>query len=116
MVELSAFSIVASLIGLFFLIGAIGNWIAPPRIGADYVRWGYPAYFHYVTAVLELATGVLLLLATTRVFGAVLGVLVMAAALATLLRHKEYSHALPALLVFGACVTILALASFRLDG
>jgi hypothetical protein len=40
----------------------------------------------------------------------------MAAALATLLRHKEYNHGVPALLAFGACVTILALAAFSLDG
>jgi uncharacterized membrane protein YphA (DoxX/SURF4 family) len=109
MFELTSANIVAGLIGLFFVVGGIGNWIAPPRVVADYERWGYPRYFHYLTAVLELAAGALILNPGTRPFGAVLGALVMAAAVATLFRHKEFKHAIPAILALAGCVIIFAL-------
>jgi hypothetical protein len=109
MFEIGTLSIVAGLTSLFFVVGAIGNWIAPPRIAADYARWGYASHFHYITAILELVTGVLLLPGSTRLYGAALGALIMAAALATLLRHKEYGHAIPPSLVLLACVAILAI-------
>jgi membrane-bound metal-dependent hydrolase YbcI (DUF457 family) len=80
-------------VAAFFMVGAIGNWIAPPAIRADYKRWGYPNWFHYVTAVLELTTALLLVFPATRVLGAGLGVLVMLFAAATVLRHREFGHA-----------------------
>lgn len=109
MFELSASNIIAGSVGLFFIIGAIGNWIAPPKIAADYARWGYPASFHYVTAVLEALAAAMILLPSTRSAGAVLGALVMGAAIATLLKHREYGHAIPAAIVLVACAIVITI-------
>jgi hypothetical protein len=50
-----------------------------------------------VTGSLEVATAVLLAIAATRPWGAMLGAGVMFAAVATVTFHREYSHAIPPL-------------------
>lgn len=90
----AAHDILAWVLAAFFVVGAIGNWIAPANVRAEYARWGYPDWFHYVTAVLELLVAALLLFASTRFWGIGLGAAIMLAAIATLLIHKEYRHAL----------------------
>ena len=81
----------------FFLLGSAINIIAPGSTAADYQRWGYPAWFHFVTGAMELATCVLLITPPARPFGAALGSAVMLGAITTLLVHGEYAHAgLPA--------------------
>ena len=93
MTELTIANILARLVAAFFAIGAVTNWTLPGTFRQNYARWGYPGWFHYVTAVLELAVAIFLFFPSTRVAGAALGVAVMAAAIATLLRHREYSRA-----------------------
>jgi hypothetical protein len=58
----------------------------------EYLRWGHPRWFHFVTGSLELTTAVLLARAQTRLWGAALGCTVMLAALATVTLHGEYGH------------------------
>ncbi|GGF49848.1 hypothetical protein GCM10011611_65320 [Aliidongia dinghuensis] len=95
----------AWLLAAFFIIGGIVNWIAPNPIRQNYARWQYPDRFHYITSVLELAAAALLLFPPTRLLGAGLGAVIMIAAIGTLLRHREYTHAItPAI--------VLTLATF----
>ena len=86
--------LVAWALAAFFLIGAVGNILAPPNVIADYARWGYPGWFHYLTGVLELSVAVLLVRRKTRRAGALLGGLVMTAAAVTLILHAEVTHAI----------------------
>lgn len=86
--------LLAWFLAVFFVVGAVGNWFASAHTRADYVRWGYPDWFHRVTATLELVAAALLVFAATRLWGVTLATAVMLAASATLLRHKEYKHAL----------------------
>jgi hypothetical protein len=79
----------------FFASGAVINILAPGSTAAEYRRWGYPDWFHFVTGALELATAVLLAITTTRLLGAGLGGAVMLAAAATVLVHGEYVRAAP---------------------
>ncbi|MGL3606430.1 DoxX family protein [Rhizobium sp. G187] len=96
------------LLAAFFAIGAFGNMFASETILADYQRWGYPDWFHWVTGAVELATS-LILLTRFRLWGAVLGSSVMASAVATVVYHGEYGHAVPPLVVLGLCLTAAAL-------
>lgn len=89
------FDVFAWLLAAVFLVGALGNALQPGHIRQDYARWGYPGWFHWLTALLELATAALLIFPDTRLFGAVLGALVMAGAATTVLRHREFGHAVP---------------------
>ena len=83
----------------FFVVGSLSNIFAPGSIYAEYLRWGYPRWFHFVTGSLELTTAVLLARARTRLWGSALGCIVMLAALATVTRHGEYGHGVAPLVV-----------------
>ncbi|QEI07551.1 DoxX family protein [Pigmentiphaga aceris] len=102
--ELSASAWLAWGLAAFFLFGSVLNAIAPASIRASFTRWGYPDWFHYVTAALEFLTAVLLVLPAFRLAGVALAILVMIAAIVTLLHHDEHAHAV------APCV-VLALAT-----
>jgi len=76
----------------FFVVGSLSNIVAPRSIIEEYLKWGYPHWFHFVTGSLELMTAVLLARARTRLWGSALGCTVMLAALTTVALHGEYGH------------------------
>jgi hypothetical protein len=90
----------------FFVVGSLSNLFAPPSIYEEYLRWGYPHWFHLVTGSLELTTAVLLARAPTRLLGAALGCAVMLAALGTVSIHGEYGHAAPPLVVAALAIWV----------
>ena len=83
----------------FFVAGSLSNIVAPRSIFEEYLKWGYPHWFHFVTGSLELMTAVLLARAPTRLWGSALGCTVMLAALATVKVHGEYGHGVAPLFV-----------------
>jgi|EndMetStandDraft_4_1072995.scaffolds.fasta_scaffold19346_3 hypothetical protein len=83
----------------FFVVGSLSNLFAPQSIYEEYLRWGYPHWFHFVTGSLELTTAVLLARVPTRLLGSAVGCAVMLAALGTITIHGEYGHAAPPLVV-----------------
>lgn len=99
-------SILAWLLAAFFVVGGIGNIFASEAIRADYQRWGYPAGFHYLTGVLELAAAVLIANHATRSWGAGLAGMVMAAAATTVLMHGELTHAMTPLVVLAVALVV----------
>lgn len=99
-------AVLASLLAAFFLVGAIGNILLPPEIAADYARWGYPSWFHYVTGVLELTATILLAIKSMRFWGAALGAAVMVGAAATVLLHGEFIHAVAPLVVLAIALVV----------
>jgi hypothetical protein len=89
----------------FFVAGSLSNIFAPPSIYAEYLQWGYPSWFHFLTGSLELTTAVLLARTQTRLWGSALGSAVMLAALATVTLHGEYGHGVAPLVI--AALSIL---------
>ena len=83
----------------FFVLGSLSNIVAPRSIFEEYLKWGYPQWFHFMTGSLELMTAVLLARARTRLWGSALGCTVMLAALATVTVHGEYGHGVAPLVV-----------------
>ena len=96
--QVSALQISALALAAFFVVGSLSNIFAPGSVYEEYLRWGYPHWFHFVTGSLELATAVLLARAQTRLWGSALGCTVMLAALATVTLHGEYGHGVPPLI------------------
>ena len=90
----------------FFVVGSLTNIFAPPSIYAEYLQWGYPSWFHFVTGSLELTTAVLLAREQTRLWGSALGCTVMLAALATVTLHGEYGHGVAPLVVAALSILI----------
>ena len=85
------------ILAAFFVVGSLSNIFAPGSIYEEYLRWGYPRWFHFVTGSLELTAAILLFRAPSRLLGSALGCTVMLAALATVIIHGEYGHAVPPL-------------------
>jgi DoxX-like protein len=86
--------------GIFNAIGTSGTQ-------SDFARWGYPRWWSTLTGGLEMISAVLIALAVSRVVGLTLGTLIIAAAVLTVLRHREYSHLVP----LGAFVALIATAT-----
>ena len=91
--------IYAWLLADFFVLGGGMNLLASPEILADYRRWGYPDWFHYVTGVMEWTAAVLIAIPATRLAGSVFAGTIMAAAAGTVALNGEFSHAIPPLTV-----------------
>jgi hypothetical protein len=73
------------------LFNAIGN----PGTQSDFARWGYPRWWNVFTGGLEIMSGVLIALPVSRVVGLALGAVIIAAAVLTVLRHRDFSHLVP---------------------
>ena len=93
------------LVAGFFGAGLF-NAIGTPATQSDFVRWGYPPWWCRLTGALEMMSAVLIALPVSRGAGLMLGAVIVAAAVLTVLRHREFRHLMP-LSVF---VTLLALA------
>ena len=91
---------VAGLVGAG-LVNALG--MAGTR--SAFVRWGFPRWWGVVTGALEIASAVLIALPDTRSVGLALGAVILAAAICTVLRHRDFSHLVP----LGGFVALLAL-------
>lgn len=92
--NITARQVLAYVLVGFFVIGAAGNIMAPKTIAEEYARWGYPHWFHFVTGCLELTSAVLMARSASRLIGSLLASCIMASAIATVVFHGEYSHAI----------------------
>ena len=89
-----------------FFGAGLFNAIGTPATRSSFVRWGYPAWWCRVTGGLEMATAVLMALPGSRELGLVLGAGIIAVAILTVLRRREFSHLAP----LGLFVALLVLA------
>ncbi|MGC2783160.1 MAG: DoxX family protein [Roseiarcus sp.] len=94
------------LVATFFGAGLF-NAIGTPGTKSDFARWGYPRWWNILTGGLEMMSAVLIALPVSRVLGLALGAVIIAAAVLTVLRHRDFSHLAP----LGAFVALIALAA-----
>lgn len=92
------------LVAAFFGAGLF-NTLGTPATKSSFVRWGYPTWWCHVTGGLEIANAVLIALPVTRTVGLILGAVIIAAAVLTVLRHREFSRLAP----LGLFIALLAL-------
>jgi uncharacterized membrane protein YphA (DoxX/SURF4 family) len=76
----------------------------------EFVAWGYPAWWCWVTGGLEILTAALIAVPLARSAGIVLGALVILAAVATLLRHRAFAQ-LPPAVAFLVVIALVVLTS-----
>lgn len=102
-------------LSIWFLVVAFAGAGIVNAIGAagarnEFARWGYPRWWNILTGGLEIASAVLIAFPVSRIVGIVLGAVIIAAALSTVLRHREYSHLAP-LSVFVTLIALVAISS-----
>ena len=95
-------------LGVVMIGAGLINFVGPAAVRTSFDRWGYPHGFHRVTGALEVAGGALLLVPATARIGAGVLVVILLAALATLVRHRDWSHLPGALLLTAAAVAVAA--------
>jgi uncharacterized membrane protein YphA (DoxX/SURF4 family) len=71
------------------------NAIGTPGTQSDFARWGYPRWWGFFTGGLEIVSAVLIALPASRIVGLALGAVIIAAAVITVLRHRDLSHLVP---------------------
>jgi hypothetical protein len=91
----------------FFGAGLV-NAIGTSATQTSFVRWGYPAWWSRLTGGLEMASAVLIAVAVTRGLGLLAGAIIIAAAVSTVSRHREFSHLAP-LGLFAALLVLTAI-------
>jgi hypothetical protein len=97
------------LVAGFFGAGLF-NAIGTPATQSDFARWGYPRWWGRFTSGLEMMSAVLIALPVSRIVGLALGAVIIAAAVLTVLRHREFTHLVP-LSVFVAVISLAEISS-----
>ena len=93
------------LVAAFFGAGVF-NAIGTAGTQRDFARWGYPRWWNLLTGALEIVSAALIALPATRIVGLALGAVIIAAAVLTVLRHRDFSHLAP-LSVFVALIALV---------
>lgn len=90
--------------GLAALFGATAllNLTAPGFVRRAYRQWDYARGFYYVVGVAQALTALFLILPPTRIWGGVLGAMVLFVTTVSLLNHRKYLLAIPTVLVMMA--------------
>ncbi|QWA11267.1 DoxX family protein [Sodalis ligni] len=89
-----------------FLGAGLVNAIGTAATRRDFARWGYPRWWGRFTGGLEILSALLIALPASRMVGLALGTVIIAAAVVTVLRHRDLTHLVP-LSVF---IVVIALA------
>ena len=89
-----------------FVGAGIVNAFGMAGTRSDFVRWGFPNWGGAVTGALEVVSAVLIAFPATRLVGLALGAAIIAAAILTVLRHRDFSHLVP----LGVFAALLALS------
>ncbi len=76
----------------------------------SFARWGYPPWWGLLTGGLEVAGAALVTLPGTRPLGLALAGAIVAAAILTVLHHRDWPHLAP-LGVFAALIALAATSS-----
>ena len=88
-------SAMAWLLAIAFAGAGLLNAIGGAAVQAQFLRWGYPAWWNLMTAALEILSAALIVLPETRIWGLALGAMVLIAAMATVTWRREYRHLPP---------------------
>ncbi len=78
-----------------FLAGSVINATALKPIREEFVRYGFPWWWCWVTALLELLTAFLLVIGSTFAIGAALGGCIMVAAIFAVIWARDFRRILP---------------------
>jgi hypothetical protein len=99
---------IALVLTILFTLAATLNLAAPDFLRRFYRRWDYPSGFYYVVGVAQGIIALFLAVPETRIWGGILGALVLFATTVSLLNHRQYAYAIPAILMMIAIAPAMA--------
>jgi hypothetical protein len=107
--DISAATLLAWLLTLAFFGAGVVNAAGSAAIKDDFVRWGYPRWWNLVTGGLEVLVAALIAMPATRSPGLMLGAAICVAAVATVVRYRDYGHVAPGVVLTALSAVDLAL-------
>ena len=96
-----------TLAALFGLAAAL-NLAAPGFLRRAYVRWEFARGFQYVAGTALGFTALFLVLPQTRIWGGILGAMILFITVVMLLNRGKYTYAVPAMLLMMALAPAMA--------
>ena len=100
-------SIAVWLLVVAFVGAGLFNAIGTRATQNDFARWGYPRWWCRVTGGVEIVAAALIAFPAGRSIGMALAAVIIAVAVVTILRRREFSHTAP-LGVFAALLVLAA--------
>ncbi|QCB43256.1 hypothetical protein E5673_14330 [Sphingomonas sp. PAMC26645] len=100
-------SIAAWLLVVAFVGAGLFNAIGRRATQDDFARWGYPRWWCRVTGGVEIVAAALIAFPAGRSIGMALGAMIIAVAVVTILRRREFSHTFP----LGVLASLLVIAA-----
>jgi hypothetical protein len=88
-------SIAVWLLVIAFAGAGLFNAIGTRATQDDFARWGYPRWWCRVTGGVEIAAATLIAFPAGRGIGMALGAVIIAVAIVTIVRRREFSHLAP---------------------
>jgi hypothetical protein len=95
------------LAGLFGLSAAV-HLAAPGFVKRIYQRWAFARGFYYVVGAAQALTALFLAVHQTRIWGGILGAMILFVTVVSLLNRRKYLYALPAILAIIAIAPAMA--------
>src|SRR5690349_14103865 len=100
-------SLALSLAALFGSVAAL-NLMAPGFLRRAYARWDFPRGFFYVAGTAQAFAALFMFLPQTRIWGGVLGAMILFVTVILLLNRGKYAYAVPAMLLMVALAPAMA--------
>ncbi len=97
------------LLGLFMIGNGCVTFAGPSIVLRNFALWGYPVGFHRVTGGFLVLVGLLLVIPATSLVGAIGSTMIMLAAVATLIRARDWAHLPVAIILAVASVAAIAI-------
>jgi uncharacterized membrane protein YphA (DoxX/SURF4 family) len=96
-------------LGVWMIGHGVLTFAGPRLVRENFARWGYPAGFHLVQGVLEVAVGLLLLIPVTSRVGAIASAMMVLAAVAMQIRSGDWGNLPVAVVLMAASVAAIAI-------
>ena len=100
--------VTAELLAGLFAVAAVLNLAAPGFVRRIYQRWAFARGFYYVMGAAQALAAVFLAVHQTRIWGGILGAMILFVTVVALLNRRQYIYALPAILAMIALAPAMA--------
>jgi len=101
-------NIAALSLATLFALAALLHLAAPRALRDGYRRWQFAPGFYYVAGIAQSFAAIFLAVPQTRIWGGILAGAILFVAVTSLLNHRKYLYALPAILAMLAIAPALA--------
>ena len=98
----------AQILAALFGLSAVTHLAAPRFVRHVYQRWAFARGFYYVVGAAQILTALFLAVHQTRIWGGILGAVILFVTVVSLLNRGKYLYALPAILAMIAIAPAMA--------